>query len=252
MNAIEFYNVTKEKLDSLASEKGVKHLERYYKLTDYTEAPFLKDFSERAQVVAQMAFHAQNATMLSNIVKFKQNINFLKQVFFNFEPDDILKEYPVDQREDSVRKLVDALRFTEEKGNGLKWNSNKSSPAKKDFLITRYANSVLDCASFVGRFKGRQEFINDLLVNYPNKESKVLIQYFRNQVSHGFSIALTCDFLKELSLLYMSKCENPDLSPRQTPLYLSLLLLFIPYRYKVSSHKKGKRSSRFPFCITLL
>ena len=41
----------------------------------------------------QLAFHAQNATIISNIVKFNKNFDFLSRVFCGFKIKDFLKKY---------------------------------------------------------------------------------------------------------------------------------------------------------------
>ena len=71
-----FYILTKETLVSIASQRGIdpSDLERYYSHTDqYCEFYTDPNLSEKSKIFAQMLFHAQNATMISSIVKFKEN-----------------------------------------------------------------------------------------------------------------------------------------------------------------------------------
>lgn len=206
MAPIEFYNVTREMLDTLANNRGIKNVERYYELTEFSDGSFLKAYSGKAQIFAQFAFHAQNATIISNVVRFENNLSFLNDTLCNFQPDEFLKKYPDDNREGSVSKLIDALRFNANTGKGLKWNTNKSKLENKDTIIRRYANSLIDGAVYINSFSNRQEFLDDLLKNYSNKDYQQLIKYFRTRIKSGFSVALTCDFLKEFDEQF---CDLP-------------------------------------------
>ena len=170
-------------------------------------------YSGLSQIFAQLAFHAQNATMISSIVNFAKNQDFLNKTLCNFNPKDFLKKYQTCDREKDVKKLVESLRFN--KNEGLKWDSSKSKPENKDAIIMRYANTLLDGAIYINQFKTREEFLGDLLNHYENKNFKKLIQYFRSKVKHGFSIALTCDFLKEFDIAF-SDLAKPDIHIKDT------------------------------------
>ena len=219
MKPIEFYNITKETLDSLAKEKGIKNLERYYELTDYAKGNFLNSLKGKAQVFAQMAFHAQNATMISGIVKFEKNFDFLKEKLFDFSPEKLLNKYHYsdnqETREDSIQKLVNALRYDEGTEKGLVWDPSKSKTENKDFIMRRYAQSLLECAAFVNEFKSRKEFLNDLKRHYKENDYRDLIDYFRSKVTKGFSVALTCDFLKEFDKEF-NDLPKPDVHIKDT------------------------------------
>ena len=92
-----------------------------------------------------MLFHGQNATMISNIVKFDKNYDFLKKVTYGFNPAKVLANY---SGTDAVEKIVEALR--EKDGEGLVWDSSKSN--SKDSIAKRYAKSMLECAAYLARF----------------------------------------------------------------------------------------------------
>lgn len=77
MTPIEFYKITEKTLNELAKEKGISDLRPYYELTDYNYKSSISKYNGIPQVFAQMAFHAQNATMISNIVSFEKNRDFL-------------------------------------------------------------------------------------------------------------------------------------------------------------------------------
>ena len=76
MKAIEFYEITEDKLNLLAKSKGISDIKKYYELTEFADGSFLNDFSGKSLIFAQVAFHAQNATMMSSIVKFEKKLAF--------------------------------------------------------------------------------------------------------------------------------------------------------------------------------
>lgn len=213
LNAIQFYTITKETLEKLALERGIDDLSCYYKLTDkLPEMPIAK-YTGMSQIFAQLAFHAQNATMISSIVNFERNQNFLNKTLCNFNPEEFLKKYNKADREKNVKNIVEDLRF--KNNEGLKWDSSKSKPENKDSIVKRYANTLLDGALYLSQFKNRGDFLNDLLKHYKNKDFRKLISYFRGKVKHGFSIALTCDFLKEFDLNFCDLAK-PDIHIKDT------------------------------------
>lgn len=222
INPYEFYEITKETLDCLAQERDITNLERYYGLPEYLDSsPFpLKSFSGKAQIFAQMAFHAQNATMISNIVKFNQEIDFLRDKLCAFDPGAFLKKYPPSNdpkdRQKSIDRIVEDLRYDEKTGKGLKWNSKKSKLENKDKIMKRYADSLIYCAEYVDSFKNKQELLDDLKSHYPNKDCyKSLIKYFREKIKVGFSVALACDFLKEFDMAFHD-LPKPDIHIKDT------------------------------------
>lgn len=215
MKSIDFYNLTRTMLDTLAKERGVRNIARYYDLTDYSKGSFLLSYSGKSQIFAQMAFHAQNATMISNIVNFERNLIFLDKTLCGFDPAAFLQKYPIDKREDSVLRLVEDLRYSEATDEGLRWRTDKNKTEKKDSLIKRYSNTLIESAEFVNSFKDEKAFLDDLLDHYTNKDYKSLIKYFRSRVTVGFSVALTCDFLKEFDK-HFCDLPKPDIHIKDT------------------------------------
>ena len=68
MNAIEFYEITNQTLEIMAKNRCINNLEKYYVLTDFLAFPQLNKLGEIEQTYMQIAFHGQNATLISNIV----------------------------------------------------------------------------------------------------------------------------------------------------------------------------------------
>ena len=219
MTKIKFYEITKRTLEELAEKNGIKDLNKYYELTDFSSGSLLGNYSEKNsgkdQVFAQLAFHAQNAMIISNIVNFKKKLPFLDKTLCAFNPEKFLKEYGAGPDEDAVLKIVEALRYNEKTKEGLKWNLSKSKPENKDKMVKRYAYTLLDCARFLKKFNSKEEFLDNLEENYKDKNVKKLICYFRKQIKHGFSIALTCDFLKEFSSDF-DDLPKPDIHIKDT------------------------------------
>jgi hypothetical protein len=87
-----FYTLTEEKLINRCRIKGISDLNKYYTLTDFYGDSIFNSLSDKAQVFAQLAFHAQNATLISNIVSFERNFPFLKRVLCDFQSN--RKELP--------------------------------------------------------------------------------------------------------------------------------------------------------------
>ena len=213
--ALDFYKLTEKKLNDMAIRRGIKDLKRYYSLTDFDRSTRLGKLlsnlgdNSLSQVFAQMAFHAQNATLISNIVSFNSNIELLKAKLCNFDPKSLKKEYQ------NAMDIVEALRYNEDNNVcGLKWNSEKSRFGKRDSLMAGYAQALLDCAEYLCHFKDGNEVYNDLNVygyigNTDEEKTCNLIKYFQEKIPHRFSIALTCDFLKEFRKEFSFLCK-PD------------------------------------------
>jgi len=238
MDAIKFYKTTENYLNKVAKSRGVTNLTKYYSLTDFHKGGFVNNYQELSQVFVQMAFHAQNATMISNIVNFEKNLAFLDKLTFGFEPKKFLKKYSSNDREKDVEKLVEVFRYDEKKNpHGLRWNSNKSKPKNKDAIAKRYANCLLDCSKYLSQFNIRQDVVDDLLKHYTNNDYRKLVKYFRKNIQSGYSVALTCDFLKEFDRKF--DLPKPDIHIMDT--------LTTYYQYDDDYYKKN--DSRAFECI---
>jgi thermostable 8-oxoguanine DNA glycosylase len=200
MNAIEFYNYSKQILERDAEFYGVDNLDRYFQLTDLRDGR-INSLGEGTiqQAYAQFAAHLQNGTLIDKIVKFWKKFDFLKDVFCGFNPSAVLASWQ--GRED---ELVEALRYNEVTNpNGLKWTTEKSK--KKDAIIKRFVGGMIKGAEYFASKANKQEVIDDLMQH--NNNYKELIEYFMSKVS-GMNIALVCDFLKEFA--YEFDLPKPD------------------------------------------
>ena len=243
MTALDFYENTEDTLRKLADIKGISDLSAYYELTDYDDNGVLNEHFRKkdlTQVFAQIAGHAQNATMISSIVKFEKNIGFLKEKLCGFDVEKFLETYPASddkqKRESTINEIVEALRYNEQTNKGLKWDSSKSE--NKDSLMKRYANTLLDAAVFLKKCGNRDTFRAKLIENYKGKNYQDLIKFFMNNIKHGFSVALTCDFLKEFDEEFRD-LPKPDVHIQDT---LCVLKNF----------KKGSSDKKQFECIKLM
>ncbi|MCR5331047.1 MAG: hypothetical protein K6E62_07655 [Lachnospiraceae bacterium] len=221
-SAWNFYCVTKETLESMAKSRGISDLEKYYHPTDSVFSN-LYNHDELSQVFCQLAFHAQNATMISPIVKFLDNQPFLETVLCNFNPNAFLAQYDIHGTdEENVHGIVEALRFNEQTGVGLRWSSEKSKEENKDRIMKSYAKALLFGARYIRRFSSKSAIVQDLSKrptkqrkNIPAGQYKPIIEYFKKQIPSRFSVALTCDFLKELDAVF-SDLPKPDVHIKDT------------------------------------
>lgn len=215
--AKRFYELTSSTLNNIAESHNVKDINAYYELTDFNTKIKLGRCIDKLgrnsieSVFAQMAFHAQNATLISNIVDFENKIDFLINALCGFDPNKFLTKYK------NVKSVVEALRYDAVNNpEGLKWNDKKNKTARKDSLITGYAQALTECAKYLSDFRDREAVLNQLKSNYKDEtDYKNLIEAFHKQIPHRFSIALTCDFLKEFDEEFSFLCK-PDVHIKDT------------------------------------
>ena len=209
MKAIDFYYLTKKHLEDLATLHGVEDLEKYYFLTDFIAYPQLERMNEIEQTFMQLTLHGQNATIISNIVNMKKNYNILREVLCGFNPQEMLKKYNIGTREENIDVLIQAFRDA-----GLSWRDDKSSK-RPNAIMKRYANMLFDAATYLEKFTNKQEVIGDLLSHFENGNTKALITYFRSKITTGYSVALSCDFLKEYAEEFCD-LPKPDIHIKDT------------------------------------
>lgn len=214
----KFYELTRDTLSALAKSHGIKEndLEKYYETTDFYYDPnsdskdwkyaeFLNTSGNSISgVFFQMAAHASNTPRTANIIKFEQNLEFLKEKLCGFDPVKLLDAYKGEER---VATLVNTLRYNEETGKGIKWSIEKSKKYK-DLIMTRYCNTLLTSAEYLKNFNDRGDVITDLYRHYENTDCKSLIKYFVDKTAYGQTLA--CDCLKEMDKKFSFLCK-PDI-----------------------------------------
>lgn len=210
MNAIDFYKITNEMVKKMAKNHSVKNLEKYYTLTDFVAFPQLNSMGEIEQTYMQIAFHGQNATLISNIINFEKNYESIKNILCGFNPTRVLNKYFSHgaTKEEAVNKLI--MSFSE---RGICANVGKSSK-RPNAIMSGYVSMLLDTAMYLKDFKSKKDIVEDLKKHYENNDVRSLITYFRNKVKSRFSVALTCDFLKEYSQEF--DLPKPDIHIKDT------------------------------------
>ena len=218
MTAIEFYRLTEETLNNLAKAYDIEDLEKYYQLTDIESLKETRynELDEIGQIFAQIAFHGQNAQRIDKIVDFKNNFEFIDKVTENFNPKKFLDKYEnIENIENKQKAIVEELR------KGLKWNS-KNSNKRPDSFAKRFAGILLCAAEYLKTFATREDVVEDLMKNYTNFTS--LIDYFTDRMNVGFSVPLSCDFLKEFDDRFV--LPKPDVHLKDT------MAKYLKKRYK--------------------
>ena len=210
MTAIEFYNITKVTLENMAKYQGIKDLDKYYRLTDFLAFPQLNKMGEIEQTYMQMAFHGQNATLISNIINFEKNYACLEKILCGFNPKAVLNKYFPQgcSREEAEESLLNQFTI-----NGITSNIGKSTK-RPNAIMVGYVSMLLDSALYLSAFNSKREVVEDLKKQYKNNDVKSLITYFRSKIKSRFSIALTCDFLKEFSEEF--DLPKPDIHIKDT------------------------------------
>lgn len=210
MTAIEFYEITNRTLESMAKNRRINDLEKYYVQTDFLAFPQLNKLGEIEQTYMQIAFHGQNATLISNIVDFEKNYEQIKLILCNFDPQKVLNKYWTQERSrnDAEKQMLTA--FAE---YGISSNTSKSSK-RPNAIMAGYTSMLFDAAIYLKNFNSKHDVIEDLKANYKNNDIKSLVTYFRDKIKSRFSVALTCDFLKEYSEVF--DLPKPDIHIKDT------------------------------------
>ena len=160
LSPIEFYKMTESFLSEKAKARGINDLEKYYRVTD-TQMVWYKSINgEMNKCFAELVYHGQNATMISNIVKFQEKLDFLKEICFDFDPVKFYETYGSSCIEKGVEKLVSKLREDPVSNpNGLVWDSTESD--NKDAIAKRFACILIYGSSYLKDFHSKHELIND-------------------------------------------------------------------------------------------
>lgn len=210
MNPLELYRYVERKLNSLAVVYDITNLNDYFCLSDFRN-PNISSLNGIPQVFAQFALHIQNGTMISNIVKFNENYSFIKRTLCDFRPAvflDSINYRNENDRNNSVSILVEKFRFNNLTGEGMKW-SNERSVNRPDQIIIRFSNALIDGAVYFKDFETKQALINDMNANYHGDHRRLIKYLLSNKFKHGLSVALCCDFLKELDTSF--DLPKPDI-----------------------------------------
>jgi len=234
MNELEFYNYLNDNLRKLADLYNINNLDDYFSNTDLLNDK-ISSLSGIEQIYAQYILHAQNATIISGIIKFNKNFDFIKSTLKDFSPSQIISFYKINPNDKNHEKSANLL--VKEFRKGLQWSTEKSE--KPDTIIKRFTNTIIDGAIYFSRFADKQAVLKDLNLHYQKHDFRMLIDYLLDNFKHGFSVALCCDFLKELDSNF--DLPKPD---------VHIMEVIAKYKgYPLDYYKKNSNKDRAYECI---
>lgn len=135
----------------------------------------------KTELFRSMVMHAQNRQGMPNSIG---NIENLRLVLCDFNPDQVLKTYP------TWRELFDAVL------TGVKVPGRlKPELANSHWVV--YTKSILSCAAFLKSFDSASSFHAFVASFNFNEQSKLALPLLLKEEIFGFGFALACDFLKE-------------------------------------------------------
>lgn len=191
--ANSFYNLTKDTFEHLAMAHGYT-ASGTHSISSLFALPKITTIND---VFEQFALHAQNRQRLSNVVKFRVNYRALSGVLMGFDPGRFYSKYGMNVPAVAT-DLAIALKL--------------SKPGK---MINDYAQSLCYGAKYLRAFSSKSDVVADIIgpsrtaatAKYGSpytlqQFTECLIDTFRKNIRHGFGIALTCDFLKELDAAF--------------------------------------------------
>ena len=180
----KIWNYSKEKLDKLAKNAGIKNYEEKYLKPNTKEN--LKSLED---VMRQFAISLQNRQRVKNSIDFKENEPQLKNILYKFNPHDIYNQYK-GGKEKILQALKKELEFK-----------------KSETTWKNYAEYIYSAASFLKEFKDVDDF-KKFAKNFSyNTYTKSCLPMLLAQEIKGFGFALACDCLKELGII---DCPKPD------------------------------------------
>lgn len=179
MDYIQFYQKTYEYLIEKAKQHNVSEADLQTYLTPNKGGDLISDENTKSLngVFYRLAFHAQNATMKSNVVQFSKNEKILRDCLYDFDFQAVLKNYT------SADCLYEVLK------GKIKSSSNA---VKEKQVLYKYAKSLLRSAVYLKQFDSYAELIDKFL-----GLGDMLPIYLSFELE-GFGVALACDFIKEL------------------------------------------------------
>lgn len=199
MQPIDLYRFIETKLEQYTKLLDIDDSDKYYELSDYQKDSVFSVYDKGSinRVFAQMAFHAQNGTMISKVINFNIHFNVLQEITSDFNPLVFFSKY---------EKQVYDLKQTLVTNLGIKQNEDNA-------LILRYSNTLIACARYLKRFKNRECVLRDLKNHYVSNDFENLINYLLGDngvgTGNGLGIPLICDFLKEFDTFF-NGIAKPD------------------------------------------
>ena len=182
----KIWNYSKEKLDKLAKNAGIKNYEEKYLKPNTKE-----NLKSLENVMRQFAISLQNRQRVKNSIDFKNNEPQLKDILYKFNPQTIWKHY-----------------YKSDKGILREFKKKLKDKFKKSKTTwENYARYIYSAASFLKEFDDVDDF-KKFAKNFSyNTYTKSCLPMLLAQEIEGFGFALACDCLKELGII---DCPKPD------------------------------------------
>lgn len=129
---------------------------------------------------------AQNTNMKAGVIgRAIGGVKNLGNVLYDFNPDEIVSHYGEDSE-----KLMETIFHKIDVRGKKRTESNSIWPS--------YCKTILSAALFLKQFKDLQDFQRWVDGNYIDKRTFAAVPFIISYEIFGISLALACDFLKEL------------------------------------------------------
>ncbi len=129
---------------------------------------------------------AQNTNMKAGVIgRAIGGVKTLGNVLNDFNPDEIVSQYGEDSE-----KLMETIFYKVDVRGKKRTESNSIWPS--------YCKTILSAALFLKQFKDLKDFQQWVDENYKDQRTFAAVPFIISYEIYGISLALACDFLKEL------------------------------------------------------
>lgn len=129
---------------------------------------------------------AQNTNMKTGVIgRAIGGVKTLGNVLNDFNPDEIVSQYGEDSE-----KLMETIFYKVDVRGKKRTESNSIWPS--------YCKTILSAALFLKQFKDLKDFQQWVDENYKDQRTFAAVPFIISYEIYGISLALACDFLKEL------------------------------------------------------
>jgi hypothetical protein len=196
----QVFDLAESFLNSLTTKDGFRVTQEM--LSKYFQVEKQKTIVD---IYFRLLLSAQNANMKAGVIGGSiDGIENLQNVLCDFEPKAVIKKYG----DNSQQIFTDIKKQVKPRG---KVNANG--------LWSRYCDTILSGAKFLGQFNSAEDFYQWVNWFYKDERARPALPLLLKEEISGFGFALACDFLKEIGFLEYGK---PDVWLRK--IFISLEL----------------------------
>ena len=190
-----------------AREQAEKHLTTLIKSVESCDVNSPK--ATLPKIYERLLASCQNRSMMPRVIKFDANRAVFARLLEGFEPNKVLLKY----------KSADELYKVFEKTFDVNKNHNR--------LWILFAQSVIDSAQFIGRYKNVAEFKQEINNIAQHSSNIMAVPKFISDNVCGVGKVLACDFIKEIGYIEYAKpdvhidyiikklCKNENMSAKE-------------------------------------